>query len=249
MMPLMLLIYGRFFLDVDKIQIPYLQIAGQLLYVVIPVVAGMLLKWKFPVIGRKITYALQPLALFFLIFILGFGTYVNFPIYQLLGEYLLVLPTATALPWIGFLTAGLLAFICRRSWPEILTIAIETGIQNIGIAILVLLYSMPQPDGDIGAVMPLTVSIFTPLPLIAAYIVIKIYRGECRCCASSEKLEISSAEQQSELLQPLGAKVKESVYQDFTSTNDHLNVHKDKEERVMDSPAANHKPEICQNSI
>ncbi|BHF82931.1 hypothetical protein SprV_0802607100 [Sparganum proliferum] len=182
MTPLTLFIYGRFFLDVQQIKIPYVQIAGQLLYVVIPVIVGMLVKRYLPKTATQIRRGLQPLSFLFVAVLVGFGTYVNLPIYALIGPYPLLLPTAAALPWIGFLAAGLIAFLLRRSRAEILTIAIETGIQNVGIAILVLIYSMPQPEGDIGAVMPLVVSLFTPLPLMIAAIVVCIQDGRCVCC-------------------------------------------------------------------
>nr|VZI16017.1 unnamed protein product [Spirometra erinaceieuropaei] len=182
MTPLALFAYGRFFLDVQQIKIPYVQIAGQLLYVVIPVIAGMLIKRYLPKTAAHIRRCLQPLSFIFIAVLVGFGTYVNLPIYALIGPYPLLLPTAAALPWIGFLAAGLIACLLRRSRAEILTIAIETGIQNIGIAILVLIYSMPQPEGDIGAVMPLVVALFTPLPLMIAAIVVCIQDGRCVCC-------------------------------------------------------------------
>ncbi|VDD80467.1 unnamed protein product [Mesocestoides corti] len=143
------------------------------------------------------------LAFAFLVTIIGFGTYVNLPIYRLMGEYPLLFPTAAALPWIGFLLSGFFAFICRRTRAEILTIAIETGIQNIGIAMLVLLYSMPQPEGDIGAVMPLVVSLFTPIPLIIAYIGLLIKEGKCtRCCKKPNSREDKASEEQGEPLRP-----------------------------------------------
>lgn len=183
-MPLMLFIYGRFFLDFASITIPYLQIAGQLCYVVIPVSLGMLLKWRFPAAARAVVrHLMRPLVLAFFVTILGLGTYINLPIYNLLGEYPLLIPTAAALPWIGFVLAGFCAFLLGRPRAEVLTISIETGIQNIGIAILVLIYSMPQPEGDIGAVMPLVVSMFTPLPLFLAYLVLVIKEGRCSRCS------------------------------------------------------------------
>ncbi|KAL7055464.1 hypothetical protein AAHC03_022908 [Spirometra sp. Aus1] len=187
MTPLALFAYGRFFLDVQQIKIPYVQIAGQLLYVVIPVIAGMLIKRYLPKTAAHIRRCLQPLSFIFIAVLVGFGTYVNLPIYALIGPYPLLLPTAAALPWIGFLAAGLVACLLRRSRAEILTIAIETGIQNIGIAILVLIYSMPQPEGDIGAVMPLVVALFTPLPLMIAAIVVCIQDGRCVCCKKRQK--------------------------------------------------------------
>nr|VZI35731.1 unnamed protein product [Spirometra erinaceieuropaei] len=182
MMPLTLYIYGRFFLDVHQIQIPYKEIAIQLLYVVVPVVLGMLMKYYLPKMATRVQPLMRPMSLTFIAVLVGFGTYVNLPIYALIGPYPLLLPTAATLPWIGFLAAGLVACLLRRSRAEILTIAIETGIQNIGIAILVLIYSMPQPEGDIGAVMPLVVALFTPLPLMIALIVLCIRERRCACC-------------------------------------------------------------------
>ncbi|KAM3171446.1 hypothetical protein ACTXT7_016613, partial [Hymenolepis weldensis] len=195
MMPLMLFIYGRFFLDTKRIVIPYSQIASQLCYIVVPVVVGMLIKWKWPTFAKRLVKALlRPMAFAFLFIIIGFGGYVNWPIYALLGPYPLLFPAAAALPWIGFLLSALLAFVFRRSRAEILTIAIETGIQNIGIAILVLLYSMPQPEGDIGAIMPLVVSFSTPFPLLLVYVVIAIKERRCsKCCWIKTSESISEA--------------------------------------------------------
>ncbi|BHF82930.1 hypothetical protein SprV_0802607000 [Sparganum proliferum] len=182
MMPLTLFIYGRFFLDVHQIQIPYEEIAIQLLYVVVPVVLGMLVKYYLPKMATRVQPLMRPMSLTFIAVLVGFGTYVNLEIFALCGPYPLLLPTAAALPWTAFLAAGLIAYLLRRPRAEILTIAIETGIQNIGIAVLVLIYSMPQPEGDIGAVMSLVVSMFTPLPLMIALIVLWIREMRCACC-------------------------------------------------------------------
>ncbi|VDD78017.1 unnamed protein product, partial [Mesocestoides corti] len=86
MMPLMIFIYGRFFIDGGAIKIPYLEIAGQLCYIVVPVLIGMFIKWKWRACGTRAARLLQPLAFAFLVTIIGFGTYVNLPIYRLMGE-------------------------------------------------------------------------------------------------------------------------------------------------------------------
>lgn len=180
-MPLMLFIFGRFFIDIHSLRIPYLLIVGQLCYIAVPVMLGMVVKWRLPRVDHLLVRLLRPLSFLFIAIIIGFGVYTNLAIYRLIATYPVIVPTATALPWIGFFLAGFLAFICRRSRAEILTISIETGIQNSGIAILVLIYSMPQPEGDIGAVMPIVVAIFTPLPLAAMLIgqIIKAKRSNC----------------------------------------------------------------------
>uniref|UniRef100_W6NW97 Sodium-bile acid cotransporter n=1 Tax=Haemonchus contortus TaxID=6289 RepID=W6NW97_HAECO len=68
------------------------------------------------------------------------------------------------------------SIITRRTPPDVTAIAIETGIQNTGIAILVLKASFTQPDADIGAVIPVIAACFTPGPLLlgaAVHLVLK----------------------------------------------------------------------------
>lgn len=198
-MPLMLFIYGRFFLDPKKIIIPYDQIAIQLCYIVVPVVIGMIIKWRCTKFAKGLVRIfLLPMAFIFIFIIVGFGLYVNWPLYALLWPYPLIFITAAALPWIGFLLAGIVALICRRSKAEIVTISIEAGIQNSGIAILVLLYSMPQPEGDTGAVMPLIVSFTTPIPLLLAYFAVLCREGRCSQCCKETKKPMANAIEKAE---------------------------------------------------
>lgn len=75
---------------------------------------------------------------------------------------------------------GLVAFICRLSRQHILTVAIETGIQNTGIAIVLLLLSLDHPESDISIVAPITSAIFTPIPLWVAIAVLHIRRRFCQ---------------------------------------------------------------------
>ena len=175
MMPLLLFIFARFFIDTSQVTVPYGHIVIQLLQVAIPASLGLGFRlWK-PKLAKKCTRLTRPLFIFFILFFLTFGVYVNWSILALLGTYPIVMPTGALLPWIGFIAASLTALALRQSRSVIITVALETGIQNIGVAILVLLYSMPQPDGDLGAVMPITVSLFTPIPLYFIYFIYLIY--------------------------------------------------------------------------
>ncbi|GAA57409.1 ileal sodium/bile acid cotransporter [Clonorchis sinensis] len=179
MMPLLLFAFGRFFIDVNRVRIPYGNICLQLLQIAIPALFGLGLRcWK-PEIAKRFTKITRPMFVFFILFFLTFGIYANLSIFRLIGSYPIVMPTGALLPWIGFALAALVAFILHQPRPIIITIALETGIQNIGAAVLVLLYSMPQPEGDLGAVMPITVSLFTPVPLYFILLGVTIKR---RCC-------------------------------------------------------------------
>lgn len=87
-----------------------------------------------------------------------------------------VLLTAALLPYLGFILGGLVAFIFRMSREQVLTVAIETGIQNTGIAIVMLLLSLDHPDSDISITAPITSAIFTPIPLWIAIAFVHIRR-------------------------------------------------------------------------
>lgn len=54
-----------------------------------------------------------------------------------------------ALPWLGYLFGFLVAKILRQPTPDCLTIGIETGVQNTGISIFLLRFSLPQPQADL----------------------------------------------------------------------------------------------------
>lgn len=54
----------------------------------------------------------------------------------------------------------------RQPWPDALTVAIETGVQNTGIAIFVLRVTLEQPEADINTVVPVAVAVMTPFPLL-----------------------------------------------------------------------------------
>ena len=53
------------------------------------------------------------------------------------------------LPWIGFMFGWFVAYICRQPYQDVRAIAIETGIQNTGVSIFLLRFSLRQPAADL----------------------------------------------------------------------------------------------------
>lgn len=85
------------------------------------------------------------------------------------------------LPWTGYFITWCVAKILRQNNRDALTIAIEAGIQNIGIAFFLLRFSLPQPYQDLTTLVPVSISFMTPLPLIVLLIVkriVKIFKPE-----------------------------------------------------------------------
>ena len=78
--------------------------------------------------------------------------------------------------WIGMAAGFLLASIFRKPIQDVIAIAIETGVQNTGVSIVVLGLSLPQPDADLASAVPVAASLMTPIPLTVAYLMLKIRR-------------------------------------------------------------------------
>ncbi|XP_013407512.1 ileal sodium/bile acid cotransporter-like [Lingula anatina] len=179
MMPLWLFLLGRFFIDESKIKIPYDRVATTIAVIVGPVTLGLLLHLKKPKLAMKLKRLIRPLALIFLIYINSFGLYVNWFVWGLLADQPYLLAVGIITPWCGYIFGFILAKIFRQSKRRAITIALETGIQNIGIPMLILRFSLPQPDGDLGSLMPYLQNLSQSLPLYLILIALTIKR---RCC-------------------------------------------------------------------
>lgn len=53
------------------------------------------------------------------------------------------------LPWLGFTLGFIVAKICKQPQANIRAIAIETGIQNTGVAIFLLRFTLKPPADDL----------------------------------------------------------------------------------------------------
>lgn len=176
MMPFWLFVLGRLFVDPKIVKIPYSNIAINLLLVLVPAALGIAFQWKFKRIAEILMRQVKTMVLLLMIVIFTYGTYVNLYIYQLFADYAYLIPIGAMLPWLGFVFGYVFGLLTRRNQAQLIAIALETGFQNIGVAILILMYSLPQPDGDLGTVMVIVVAVFTPLPLYIGFVVLIIKR-------------------------------------------------------------------------
>ena len=56
------------------------------------------------------------------------------------------------LPWIGFAFGCTIARLTKRPPEDVIAIAIETGVQNTGMAIFILWFTLDQPMGDMTGI-------------------------------------------------------------------------------------------------
>ncbi|XP_067652774.1 ileal sodium/bile acid cotransporter-like [Haliotis asinina] len=174
MVPLWMFTLGKQFHD-DKMQvnIPYLNILQTLASVILPLLVGIFIKYKFQKVAAMILKVIKPVTLVTVALLLGVGIYANLYIFRLFKPVTLL--AGCMLPYVGYIIGGIIAFIFRQPWYRVKTIAIETGIQNVMVAYLMVLMALPPPDGDLAAVGPAASGCMTPLPLFALAIGYTIY--------------------------------------------------------------------------
>ena len=179
MIPLWLYTLGSRLLDTTDddgaaISIPFTNIIITLFSLLIPVVVGLLIQRRRPRAAAVIVTWLKPVFVFFIVFMVTFGVYTNLYIFSLLTAR--VLFAGCLMPYVGFACGGLLACVTRQPRARIVAIAIETGIQNTGIPIVLMKYSLPQPEADLSVVAPVVVAMFTPIPLWIAMVALEVRR-------------------------------------------------------------------------
>uniref|UniRef100_A0A1I8MXA3 Sodium Bile acid symporter family protein n=1 Tax=Musca domestica TaxID=7370 RepID=A0A1I8MXA3_MUSDO len=182
MMPIWIFTLGALIFKDGNLAVPYKTIAAMSFSLVIPLGIGLALQKYAPTVAKKMSKITKPLALIFIIVITGFAFTVNSYMFKLFSWKILV--ASSALPWIGYIIGWLMAIVCRQSPRDALTIAIETGIQNTGIAIFMLSFTLPQPQADMTSAVPVANSMMTPIPLLIIYLIRKIF-----CRTSIEEVE------------------------------------------------------------
>ena len=145
-MPLWIFTLGKTIFDEAEIVIPYYKICIYAFFLVVPLSLGLAIRRWAPKVSNFLVKILKPLALFLILFILIFGVWANLYIFEMMTWQVFL--TGMGLPWLGFSFGFCLAKVLNRPMEDIIAIAIETGIQNTGMSIFILWFTLDQPLGD-----------------------------------------------------------------------------------------------------
>jgi len=185
MMPLWMFLLGEVIISDTDIVVPYSSIVKYGVLLIIPLSIGILINRFLPRVSKFLVKILKPLALFLILFILVCGIWSQFFMIKLISWRIGLV--GFGLPWLGFAFGCLFSKLCRRERKDIIAIAIETGVQNTGMAIFMLWFTLDHPAGDLAAVVPVAVATFTPLPLLFSLV---YYRARNKYCPANTKEEI-----------------------------------------------------------
>lgn len=140
-----------------------------------------------------------------LLFIFTFGVYANLYMFRVFSWRIIL--SGTLVSWSGYAFGAITALILKQPYKKILAIAIETGVQNTGISIVLLRLSLPQPEADLSSVLPVSGSIMVFIPLFCCWCK-KTVRE--RCERQSEEAQARSRQQ---LVPVATASKKHHVYE------------------------------------
>ncbi|XP_029675974.1 ileal sodium/bile acid cotransporter-like isoform X2 [Formica exsecta] len=174
MMPFWIFTLGRHIFAQGQLAVPYSQIGTFVIGLVIPLLIGFVIQRKLPRVSKMLVRIMKPFSIVLIIFIVIFAITTNLYLFKLFSWEIII--AGMGLPWLGFTFGLIVAKICKQSQADIRAIAIETGIQNTGVAIFLLRFTLKPPSDDLTTVLPVSTAIMTPIPLTVLYIIKLIYR-------------------------------------------------------------------------
>lgn len=188
MMPLWLFTLGPHVFASAKIAVPYTHVASLAGALILPLLIGCALQKWAPRISNFLARALKGISAFLILFIIIFACITNSHLFSLFTWRIVV--AGLSLPLLGYIFGWFAAKIFKQCREDSLAIAIETGIQNTGIAIFLLRFGLPQPQADLTTIVPVAVAAMTPAPLFLLWLYNKLIRP--RIFGHKDKLEIPS---------------------------------------------------------
>ncbi|XP_033106848.1 ileal sodium/bile acid cotransporter-like, partial [Anneissia japonica] len=170
MMPLCLWIYSRSWTDESTV-IPYISIITSLALILVPVVIGMLIRHYKERWTKIITLVGS---------VMGMLTIaVNIILNGLINPKMFLAPwnvwfSAVIMPVIAFLLGYIAAYLLRQSRKKCRTIALETGCQNVALALTII--SISYADSDDFFEILIFPSLFGPFGLIDSTLCVLVFR-------------------------------------------------------------------------
>ncbi|KAI9581727.1 ileal sodium/bile acid cotransporter-like [Glossina fuscipes fuscipes] len=168
MMPLWIFTLGSMIFARGNMRVPYENITMFAISLIVPLAIGLAIQKYSPRTTRILMRLLKPASSCLILFIVIFAIITNLYLFELFSWQIVL--GGLLLPWLGYILAWLLAKLLHQNAVDSLTIAIETGIQNTGIAIFLLRFSLSPPQDDLTTVIPVSVAIMTPFPLLGIYL-------------------------------------------------------------------------------
>ncbi|XP_067125656.1 ileal sodium/bile acid cotransporter-like isoform X2 [Centruroides vittatus] len=155
-------------------KIPIKNLVVSLFSMIVPVAVGLVIQYLFPKIQRGALRLLLPLTLIMTIYLCLLGLFAYLDIFEMITWQI---ASASLLNvCLGFLVAIIVSKLMAFSTEDTIAVAVDTGVQHAGIALVLISFSFPSfADANLAKVVPVTAYALTPCPLFLAFIAQRIY--------------------------------------------------------------------------
>ncbi|XP_062935174.1 sodium/bile acid cotransporter 5 [Cynocephalus volans] len=180
-MPVNSFIYSRILGSSGAFHNPVFKIVSTLLFILIPMSVGIVIKHRMPEKANFLERIIRPLSL--ILMFVGIYLTLRMGFMFLKATNLKVFLLGLMVPTLGLLFGYSFAKVCMLPLPICKTVAIESGMLNSFLALAVIQLSFPQSKAVSASVAPFTVAMCSACEML---LILLVYKTKKRCICTIE---------------------------------------------------------------
>lgn len=137
---------------------------------------------------QKSKRILAPVCGFLVAFIVVFASITYWYLFKLITWKIFL--AAILNVWLGFALGGVAAYLFKQKFEDLISIVVETGIQNTGVVFVIIRVALEPPYSDFAMTIPVASSIVTAVPLTLCFIYLRCV-GRAGSMSKKDKLATS----------------------------------------------------------
>uniref|UniRef100_A0A8C5V4T8 Solute carrier family 10 member 3 n=2 Tax=Microcebus murinus TaxID=30608 RepID=A0A8C5V4T8_MICMU len=167
-LPLSSAIYSRLLSIHETLHVPISKILGTLLFIAIPIAAGVVIKSKLPKFSQLLLQVIKPFS--FVLLLGGLFLAYRMGVFILAGVRLPIVLVGLTVPLVGLLVGHCLATCLKLPVAQRRTVSIEVGVQNSLLALAMLQLSLRRLQADYASQAPFIVALSGTSEMLALVI-------------------------------------------------------------------------------
>nr|ACC68912.1 solute carrier family 10, member 3 (predicted) [Rhinolophus ferrumequinum] len=168
LLPLSSAVYSRLLSIHETLHVPISKILGSLLFVAIPIAAGVLIKSKLPKLSQLLLQVIKPFS--FVLLLGGLFLAYRMGVFILADVRLPIVLVGLTVPLVGLLVGYCLATCLKLPVAQRRTVSIEVGVQNSLLALAMLQLSLRRLQADYASQAPFIVALSGTSEMLALVI-------------------------------------------------------------------------------
>lgn len=177
LLPLSSAVYSRLLSIHEALHVPISKILGSLLFIAIPIAAGVLIKSKLPKLSQLLLQVIKPFS--FVLLLGGLFLAYRMGVFILVDVRLPIVLVGLTVPLVGLLVGYCLATCLKLPVAQRRTVSIEVGVQNSLLALAMLQLSLRHLQANYASQAPFIVALSGTSEMLALVIGHFIYSNLC----------------------------------------------------------------------